>query len=104
MPNPDFEREVLYIGGPWDGRTRWEPKAFSPPANQMPNEAGGLVGAWPDTWPAGEPRYMPEITEGSRVRMIWAAPDDPHAPALIPRPESVKDYGDEYDGPDEDET
>ncbi|WP_405883642.1 hypothetical protein OG747_36675 [Streptomyces sp. NBC_01384] len=100
MPNPDIEREITYIGGPWDGRTRWEPKAFWPPANQMVNEAGGFTGAWPDAWPADEPRYMPEITEGCKVRMIWAAPDDPHAPALIPRPESIKDYGDDYDGPD----
>jgi hypothetical protein len=99
MPNPDFEREVLYIGGPWDGRTRWEPKAFWPPANQMPNRAGGFVGAWPDAWPADEPRYMPEIVQGvdgCQVRMLWAAPNDSHAPAVIERPPSLKDYSD-YD-------
>ncbi|MET7975756.1 hypothetical protein ABZW44_22475 [Streptomyces mirabilis] len=104
MPNPEFEREVLYIGGPWDGRTRWEPKAFWPPANQMPGEKNGFTGAWPDAWAADEPRYMPEITHGDagcQVRMVWAAPIDPHAPALISRPESIKDYSD-YDDYDED--
>lgn len=102
MPNPNFEREVAYIGGPWDGQTRWEPKAFWPPANQMPAGGRGFIGAWPDAWPADEPRYMPEIVEGCTVRMIWAALTDPHAPALIPRPESIKDYGDDYDEPDGD--
>ncbi|WP_326806667.1 hypothetical protein OHB04_02415 [Streptomyces sp. NBC_01775] len=93
MPDPDFERKISYIGGPWDGQARWEPKAFWPPQNQKVDAAGGLTGAWPDVWPADEPRYMPEITSGVQVRMIWAAPDDDHAPALIPRPESIKDYG-----------
>lgn len=98
MPNPEFEREVLYIGGLWDGQTRWEPKAFWPPANQKVNDAGGITGCWPDAWPSHEPRYMPEITDGCKVRMVWAAPDDPHAPPLIGRPESVKDYSDlDYD-------
>jgi hypothetical protein len=57
------------------------------------------VGAWPDMWPADKPRYMPEIVAGEngcQVRYVWAAPGDPHAPALIPRPESLKDYSD-YD-------
>ncbi|MER6350641.1 hypothetical protein ABT186_01995 [Streptomyces sp. NPDC001634] len=103
MPNPEFEREVAYIGGPWDGQTRWEPKAFWPPSNQMPSGERGLTGAWPDAWPADEPRYMPEIVQGEngcQVRYVWAAPDDQHAPALIPRPESIKDYSD-YDDYDE---
>jgi hypothetical protein len=33
--------------------------------------------------------------------MVWAAPNDPHAPALIARPESLKDYSDydDYEDP-----
>jgi hypothetical protein len=99
VPNPDLEREVRYIGGPWDGQTKWEPKAGWPPQNQMPSGTRGFTGAWPDAWPADVARYMPEITHGPggcQVRMVWAAPNDPHAPALIERPESIKDYGD-YD-------
>lgn len=75
MPNPEFERETRYIGGPWDGQTRWEPKAFWPPTNQMPSGERGLTGAWPDAWPADEPRYMPEIVHGEsgcQVRYVWA--------------------------------
>ena len=104
MPNPEMERQVRYIGGPWDGQTRWEPKAFWPPQNHMPNGDRGYTGAWPDMWPADQPRYMPEIVPGAvgcEVRMIWAAPNDPHAPALIPRPESLKDCSDydDYEDP-----
>ena len=80
-------------------QTRWEPKAFWPPASLGIWFAGGMVGAWPDSWPADVPRYMPEIVSGAdgcTVRMVWAAPDDPHAPALIERPPSIKDYSD-YD-------
>jgi hypothetical protein len=97
MPNPDVEREITYMGGPWDGETRWEPKAFWPPQNQKVNDAGGSTGAWPDMWPDDEERYMPEVTNGCGVRMVWVAPGDDHAPALIPRPESIKDYSDAED-------
>lgn len=100
MPNPDVEREVAYVGGPWDGRTRWEPKAFWPPQNHMVR-GESLTGAWPDAWPDDQPRYMPQITHGPTgcsVRMVWAAPRDDHAPALIRRPEwAQKDPGDYLD-------
>ena len=46
---------------------------------------------------------MPEITHGEngcQVRYVWARLTDSHAPALIPRPESLKDYSD-YDDYDE---
>lgn len=104
--NPEVEREVPYIGGPWDGQTRWEPKAFWPPSNHMPHGERGLTGSWPDAWPADVPRYMPEIISGPggcTIRMVWAAPDDPDAPALIPRPEFLKDYGD-FDHENEEDT
>ena len=94
----DNEREITYVGGPWDGRTRREPKAFWPPQNQQVSPGGeGFTGAWPHMWPADEPRYMPEITSSGQVRMVWAAPTDAHAPRLIEQPESIKDYGDHHD-------
>jgi hypothetical protein len=91
------DRHVTYIGGPWDGATDIQAKAYWPPQNRMPTGFGrehGYTSSWPDAWAADTKRYMPRLVDGSQLHMVWAAPDDKHAPPLIPRPESDKDYGD----------
>ncbi len=89
----DFERVHICEGGPLDGKVYREAKAFLPVGNMMPSPDGGMTSAWPDSWPANEPRYMPHWDEcGEPVRMVWTTPDK--AEQVYHRPESIKDYGD----------
>ncbi|MEV4749047.1 hypothetical protein AB0K21_21935 [Streptosporangium sp. NPDC049248] len=75
MPNLNMERELLFVGGPYDGDRKWQPKAFWPIQNLFPGGADS-----PDVWArqggrsADEWRYIPQTSCEGPTRMVWSRP------------------------------
>lgn len=76
--NPrDTTRKLVFVGGPYDGTTRYQPRSF--PVEQM--EPGDPYDTWGPSYlfPPNMKRYIPE-TEApddkplETIRMVWGKP------------------------------
>lgn len=73
-PNRDVERELLFVGGPLDGRAERQPKAFWPVGTYYPDPEGRNAGVWcgqavPDDPARG--RYIQHPERPCRAEPVW---------------------------------
>ena len=100
-PNPDVNRELLFVGGPLDGESRWQPKAFWPVGTYYPDPESRNAGVWcGDTVPIDRSRgryvqHPERPCQATPVHMLWissADPDEVSATANVPAPYDPGDY------------
>lgn len=72
-----------FVGGPWDNRVTFQPRAMVGPGHCMPSGADGATWAAADAW-AGRERYVPGGDRCGVMRMVWrhATPEEIAAAAV----------------------
>jgi hypothetical protein len=87
----DVERPYRFVGGPWDGQVRYQPRVIVP-SHCLPHGRGEMW-APADYWP-GALRYAPTSVDGDAVVMQWREPTD--AEITQAQQERAERYADEY--------
>ncbi len=79
--SPEIERKVVFIGGPLDGASHWEPKALVPsgvyypsPDSDRPGAGVSVGGHLPVDRDRGHYRYEPGCAADGTMSMRWFAP------------------------------